>query len=109
MNVPDLPRLPYDLCERVLHHLCAMRIQCAWLRWTHFSHARRDRWASVRAALGPRAWRRLIPYEQVRREWRQESHSWLSACRGTLELICEETCEGYWGTRAHRLVVDAPV
>ena len=106
--MPYIPHLPYDICEHILHHLCAMRIQRAWMRWVHFSHARREHWSCVHSAIGLRAWRHLIPYEQVRREWRQESQSWLSVCQGTLEIILEETLEGYWGARAHRLATDTP-
>ena len=102
MRPPELP-LPYDLCEYVLRHLCAMRIQERWLRWRHFSHAHNRRWLAVRGALGREAWRRLIPYEHVRREWRQEMGSWLSVRTATLELIVQEACDGYWGSRASRL------
>ena len=102
MHIPNLP-LPYDLCEYVLKHLCAMCIQERWLRWRHFSHARDRRWSTVRREMGRETWRRLIPYEHVRREWRQEMSSWLSVRTGTLDVIVQEAYDGYWGSRASRL------
>lgn len=102
MHIPNLP-LPYDLREYVCKHLCAMCIQERWLRWRHFSHARNRRWSRVRGEMGRETWRRLIPYEHVRREWRQEMGSWLSMRTGTLDVIVQEAYDGYWGSRASRL------
>ena len=95
--------LPYDACERILHHGAAMCIQSAWIRWRHFAHARKKRWYLVRSRLGPSAWRRLIPYEHVRREWRQELGSWATIDRETVTVIVDEVIDGYWGARSSHL------
>jgi len=95
--------LPYDACERILHHCAAMCIQSAWIRWRHFAHTRKKRWCLVRSRLGRHAWRRLIPYEHVRREWRQELGSWATIDRETVTVIVGEVSDGYWGARSSHL------
>ena len=80
-----------------------MRIQRAWLRWVHFSHARTKQWSTVRDGLGRDAWKTLIPYQHVRREWRQELESWLCVEGGHVEVIIEEVGDGYWGGSSSHL------
>lgn len=97
-------RLPDELCECVVQHLCAARIQTAWSRWWHYAHARQPAWDALRSALGRATWMRLIPYAHVRREWRQEMDSWLSIDdTGLLDLVLREAREGLWGTPSPRL------
>lgn len=95
--------LPFDACERILHHHAAMCIQSTWLRWRHFAHTRRKRWRHVRSRLGRHAWRRLIPYEHVRREWRQELGSWATIDSETVSVIVGEVSNGYWGVRSSHI------
>ena len=95
--------IPFDACERILHHHAATCIQSAWIRWSHFAHTRTGRWELVRSQLGRHAWRRLIPYEHVRREWRQELESWVTIGRETVAVIVGEASEGYWGGHGRRI------
>ncbi len=95
--------LPFDACERILHHRSAMCIQSAWIRWRHFAHTRKKRWRLVRSRLGHHAWSRLIPYEYVRREWRQELGSWATIDRETVTVIVGEVSDGFWGVRSSHL------
>lgn len=77
-----------------------MRIQDRWMRWRHFAHTRQKRWPDVRNHLGCRSWRRLIPYENVRREWRHELGSWMTIGDNTVIVIEEEALNGNWGARS---------
>lgn len=95
--------LPVDACEHILHHHAAMCIQSTWIRWRHYAHTRKKQWYLVLSQLGRPAWRRLIPYEHVRREWRQELESWATIDRETVTVIVGEVSDGYWGARSSHL------
>ena len=99
----EVSPFPLDVCECIVHHHTAMLIQDAWLRWRHFAHARKKQWSLVRTRLGWQSWRRLLPYEHVRREWRQELGSWMTIESGTVVVIEEEAQNGYWGVRSSHL------
>lgn len=103
--VEALP-LPFDVCERILHHHAAMHIQGVWMRWRHYAHTRKKRWYLVRSRMGRHSWRRLIPYEYVRREWRQELGSWATIGEEAVTVIIGEARDGYWGARSSHLSKD---
>lgn len=92
--------LPSDVAELVGAHLAALVIQRRWLRWRSYAHARRG---DLRAHLGDDAWRRLLRYEAVRREWRAEPESW-EACTDVAAILEEAEVHGMWGRAAARLV-----
>ena len=93
--------LPADVVECVVHHArrdaSARAVQARWRRVSSVGHARRPGWSDVRQCLGEDAWRRLVPYELVRREWRREARSWRGASRDAIDAIVAETREGLWG------------
>lgn len=96
--------LPDDAWERVYHHVAALTLQRWWRRTSHYGHARRRHWPAVRAHLHAcGAWRALVLYEQVRREWRTEALSWLVT--DDFDTIVAEARAGLWGPRARWLDV----
>ena len=97
--------LPCELQRLVLEHRAAMVVQRAWLRYSHYAHARKQPlWCMVRRGLTRyAAWRSLIPYAGVRREWRREPNSWLLLDEEVFRAIHKETAMGLWGDRSPRL------
>ena len=90
--------LPPDVHDLILQHRAATVVQRGWRQHRRlYAHARRPVWARVRDHIGTAVWRRLIAFGHVRREWRQEPHSWLNATPDVLERIVEETDAGLWG------------
>lgn len=107
MHAPSVPvgasrwdRLPEELRDLVLEHRAALTLQAGWTRRSLWAHARSDDWAPVATrlcALG--VWRRLVPYDAVRREWRTEPHSWCAISPSTAGAILDEAVHGLWGSR----------
>ena len=89
--------LPDDLQNLILHHRAAMCIQRRWRPRRMFRHARNPVWPRVRHHIGD-LWAMLVRYSEVRREWRQEPHSWLYTPRTVLLEICDEALRGMWGS-----------
>ena len=94
-----LPRLPPELWDRIRSHAAASLIQSRFLRWVRFGHARRPGWDMTRLHIPPLVWRLLIPYAQVRREWRLEAASWECCDIYDWALILQEAHGGAWGPR----------
>jgi hypothetical protein len=95
-------RLGPDGARLVLAHLAAGCIQRAWLRYSLMSHARRAQWSTVADHLrSVGAWRALLPYSHVRREWRAEVASWRHVDDPGPLLV--EARHGLWGTRSTRV------
>ena len=91
-------RLPEDLQALILQHRAAITLQCAWFRWSRYHHAKKQSWLHVRNHMGLDLWRRAIPFALVRREWRTEPESWLSADAAVMHLIADEARMGLWGS-----------
>lgn len=88
-----------DLRAMIWRHRAALTIQGSWRRRDLFRHARHPHWPYVKAHLGHATWRRLFPYEHVRREWRTEMLSWCYADEFMLDVIHGEAVLGLWGRR----------
>ena len=90
--------LPHDIIELIVQHWAAMRLQRRWIRFSHYGHARKRSWPTVRAHLSHLgAWPRLISYPRIRREWRSECESWLHADDGVAIAVGLEAQNGHWG------------
>lgn len=97
--------LPDELQELILQHRAALTLQCRWLRYAHFGHARRQPWPLVRTHLRAlEAWQELARYPRVRREWRREPASWLESSTWDVSDILREATQGVWGAASTRLV-----
>ena len=87
--------LPADVVECVVHHArrdaCARAVQARWRRVSSVGHARRPGWSDVRQSLGEDAWRRLGPYELVRREGVARREYRRGASRDAIDTIVAET------------------
>ena len=94
-----LPRLPPELWALIHAHAAATLIRGRFLRWVRFGHARKPGWDLTRLHLPGPVWRRLLPYAQVRREWRREAASWELCTAFDLALILHEAEAGAWGPR----------
>lgn len=80
-----------------------MVVQAWWRRKRAYAHASRwpRLWPEVRDHLqSVGAWRELVAYEAVRREWRREAESWLRVSTDDASLICEEAMQGLWGGKS---------
>ena len=95
----SFPRLPQELWDLIYKHRAASCIQRHFLRWHHFGHARKVGWSMARANLPDPIWRRLLPYANVRREWRLEACSWESCDAYDFRLILGEAERGEWGRK----------
>jgi len=100
MEMSRLDALPIELRELIQEHSAALTIQQTWLRYNMLGHASKPGWTKVRQHLGEHLWRLLIPYEMVRREWRQERESWLQTEMYIIEeIIWEAEKFGMWGQK----------
>lgn len=102
---------PQDVAELIVEHWCAMRIQRRWLRFHHFAHARHPLWPEIRARLNRiDAWKDLIPFPQVRYEWRVEPESWCYTDLMVVHAIRLEATESrLWGAPTCRLLTPSCV
>ena len=82
--------LPEDLYILIREHVFAMAIQRKWRRHSWFGHSRSREWESVKATMHVDAWKFLIKFENVRREWRMEPSSWIFMDHATLDKIMKE-------------------
>lgn len=95
-------RLPDELVHHIREHAAASTLQRAWLRHALYGHARRPGWPPVRAHLQRvGAWRSLVRYAAVRREWRTEAASWLLV--DDPDVLAREAADGLWGAHTARL------
>jgi hypothetical protein len=94
--------LPFELQDLVCRHGSAARIQCAWLRYSLYHHARALEWPTVRLSMRARAWRELSAYASIRREWRREPCSWFEMDEKVVDVILEEARHGLWGCETRR-------
>ena len=91
--------LPPDVCGVIHAHCCALVVQSAWKRFWFWGYTRTGvQWRRLRARLDALGyWRSLLPFPQVRREWRLEPHSWLSTHASVFPVILREAHAGMWG------------
>ena len=98
-------RVPEELAELVCQCAAASTIARA-VRRSFMRHARRPVWGRLRAALvctDSSAFARLTLNAGVRREWRLEPESWLTALAVTprlLRMLADEVDDGLWPVTA---------
>ena len=99
-------RLPREVWWYIARHRAAMVVQGWWRRKRAYAHASRwpGLWPEVRGHLqSVGAWRELVPYDAVRREWRREAESWLDIDADDASVIRHEATQGLWGCKSKTL------
>jgi len=84
----------------------ASKIQSLWRSYSSYSHARKKGWMKVLSSLGRKNYLLLLPFSNVRREWRTETENWGCVDVFTVSCIVEEAKEGLWGERMVSLSSD---